>query len=63
MHEICEKMYKNPPSKNNFLEFVNFIKEKDPDCPNPPGKRSSKTRIYRWLVENINSYYAYLMSL
>lgn len=60
---MCMEKLDHPPTKNDLVFLVNKIKEIDPDCPNPPGKRCSKKKIYDWLVENMNSYYVFLDSI
>ena len=61
-NKMCNERLGGPPSKRNLVEVISLIKEKDPDCPNPPGKRCSKKKMYDWVVDNMNSYFVFLDS-
>ena len=55
--DICFEKLRGKPSKYYLLQIVHFIKEIDPNCDFDPGKKTPKSEIYDWIIENLEKYF------
>ena len=57
---MCRERLGSQPSKENLIEVIDLIKEVDPNCPKPPTRSQSKSKIYEWIIDNLQTYFVYL---
>lgn len=54
---ICIEKLHGKPTKYYLLQIVYFIKEIDPNCDFDPGKKTPKSEIYDWIIDNLDKYF------
>ena len=59
-HDIVQNRLDRIATKKELLEAVSLIVDRDPHCPKPPKSYNSKTEIYSWLIDNLQTYFNFL---
>ena len=61
-NDLCEKKLGRSPTKEDLLHVIEMIKANDPNCPKPPRRSQSKSEIFTWIIDNLNTYFVFLDS-
>ncbi len=55
--DMCIKKLGQKPTKYRLYEIVKFIQESDETCDYYPNKKTKKSEIYDWIVDNLDRYF------